>query len=157
MGPIDIRHVSAEVVRPLRERILRPGADDEELQFPGDDHELALHVGVYSAAKLIGAGSIAPEVPPYPLQAHMPEAAFEKGASFRLRGMAVDPEFQGNSIGHKILEELFAYMADVNARWMWCNARVSAVSFYEQNGFNIVEASFELPKIGLHRLAFIER
>lgn len=157
MTPIELRRVSAETVRPLRERILRPGADAEELQYPGDDHEHAFHVGAFSGDRLVGIGSIAPEMPPYQLQQHLPTTAFEPEASFRLRGMAVEPEYQGQSIGGKILYAIFEHTDANGSHWIWCNARVNALPFYEQHGFSIVEPPFELPKIGLHRLAFIER
>ncbi|HJV08028.1 MAG TPA: hypothetical protein VJ653_00025, partial [Acidimicrobiales bacterium] len=51
-----IRPVTAEEVRPLRHRVLRPGQAFEETVYPGDD--AGVHLGAFAGDELVGIASL---------------------------------------------------------------------------------------------------
>ena len=68
---------------------------------------------------------------------------------YRIRGMAVEPDFRNQGIGTKIVKELQKF-AKEEETGIWCNARIKAITMYEKCGFNIVSEVFEIKPIGLH-------
>lgn len=123
----------ADVV-PLRMAVLRPGLPASASHWTGDDEPDTRH---YAADddRVIGIASV------------LLRPAPDGFASRRqLRGMAVDPHAQRSGIGRGLLE--FA-VQDVGEP-MWCNARVSAIGFYERQGWRIVSEPFEIAGAGPH-------
>jgi len=93
-----------------------PGSERDELE------DTARHVAARtSSGELVGVGRI-----------HFPNA--ETG---QIRYMATKPEFRGQGIGKAIANELEGIARARGARVLVLNARVSAVSFYEQLGYEV--------------------
>ena len=138
----DIRLISAEETRPLRRAILRPSQSPEESVYPGDYLASTLHLGVYLHDELVGVASVYCESPP---------GTKEADANWwRLRGMAIKPELQGQGYGRALLEKCLAHVAAQGGTVMWCNARATAAGFYRSAGFHVVGEAYELPGIGAH-------
>jgi GNAT superfamily N-acetyltransferase len=138
-----VESVTAEAVRPLRLAVLRPHQRPEEMVWPGDDADGALHVGARLDGGddgLAGVATIAPE--PHP-RAPAP-------GDWRLRGMATVPEQRGRGIGAALLAACIDHARAHGGRRVWCNARTPARSFYERAGFVAEGDVFELPEIGPH-------
>jgi GNAT superfamily N-acetyltransferase len=84
-GPISL--VPAEVVRPLRQSVLRPGLPPGESVYDGDDHPLAAHAALSSTAPggpgveepsgagVLAVGSLFPEDPPAWIAEHVAAAS----------------------------------------------------------------------------------
>jgi hypothetical protein len=49
-----------------------------------------------------------------------------------------------------VLEECFAVVRENGGRYLWCNARLVAVPFYERLGLEAVGPEFDIPGIGPH-------
>ena len=151
---IIVREISAEQTRPLRQQILRPHYTLEQLQYDGDEDTLAFHVGAFDEEKLIGVSSIFPGIPPIIYESL--EIAQSKGDVnvYRIRGVAVLPEYQGQGIGQLMIKAGLDYVdrkAKTNgSSVIWCNARVKAKRFYERLGFEAKGLEFEIPKTGPH-------
>jgi ribosomal protein S18 acetylase RimI-like enzyme len=60
------------------------------------------------------------------------------------------PERRRQGIGKALLDACVAWSEAHGGRTMWCNARVTAASFYEACGFAREGDAFDLPGIGPH-------
>lgn len=72
--------------------------------------------------------------------------------ALQLRGMCVDERMQRRGLGERLLEGSLGQLAVrvPSAEFVWCNARTSAVAFYEKMGFETVGEVFEVDEIGPH-------
>ena len=121
--------ITAENCYELRESILRPKQPKENWTFEQDDDSRSLHMAMKEGDDIIAIVSILPEVheecPNHP---------------WRLRGMAVQEEFQGQGIGEKLLK---AAIAELDGG-VWCSARKKVQDFYLKNGFQGVGDEFTM-------------
>jgi predicted GNAT family N-acyltransferase len=135
-----VERVGVEVVRPLRQRVLRPHQTLAEQVFDGDDHPEAAHFAAFDEATgdVIGITSITPEGGP---------------GAWRVRGMATDPDRgRGTGAGGALLTAALDHARAHGATRVWCNARTPARGFYERYGFAVEGEEFDLPRIGPHHV-----
>lgn len=145
-----VRPVGGEVVRPLRALVLRPGKPISALVYPGDDHSETVHFAAIREGEVIGIASIYLEPPPADVEGEIPVDAYLPGASFRLRGMAAHPDAQRAGVGAAVLAACLRHAEVRGARFMWCNARTSAIGFYERFGFRTAGEEFTMQEFGQH-------
>jgi GNAT superfamily N-acetyltransferase len=119
---------------------LRPNFPPETLHYPGDEAVDSLHVGAFLEGELVGIASVC--------LADSPNPAWP--ADWRLRGMAVDPKAQRQGCGRALLAACFAHIAAQGGTRLWCNARTSALPFYQALGFQAEGDAFETPGTGPH-------
>lgn len=124
----------------MRREILRPGASDTELAYPGDDAVDAGHFGAYLAHTLVGIASVSP-------QPHR-----DVDTAWRLRGMATASTVRGTGVGALLLAACIDHVVAHGGTLLWCNARTPARGFYERFGFEAEGEEFEIPGIGPHYL-----
>lgn len=62
----------------------------------------------------------------------------------QIRFMAIDPAFQGQGLGHLLMEYLEDKAKRLGVKIMMLHAREKAVSFYERAGYRVVEKSYVL-------------
>ena len=122
---VEIRPISAQQTHALRRRILRDGDPNAELDYEGDDHPLALHVGAIADGVVVGIASIRPQA-----MATRPD---KRG--WRLRGMATDEQWRRKGLGRKLLNACLAHIRQHEGEIFWCNGRTVAIKFYENMGF----------------------
>ena len=150
---IDIRPL--EDVRQawaLRRDVLRPGMPLSSIDFAEDALPGATHLGAFSpAGELIGVASLyrqsLGEVPGL-------EPGLRPTADWRLRGMAVDPAWQGKGVGSQLLAACQRFLTTQGARGLWCNGRTTASPFYLRHGFTTLGKEFVLPDSGAHYVMF---
>jgi GNAT superfamily N-acetyltransferase len=141
-----VARVGAEVVRPLRQRVLRPHQTVAEQVYAGDDDPRAAHFAAYADeddgdGEPVGIASITPE----------PHPGDGGPGDFRVRGMATDPERgRGTGAGGALLLACLDHARAHGGTRVWCNARTPARGFYERCGFAVEGEEFELPGIGPH-------
>ena len=152
-----VRRGSSTVVRPLRARILRPGREEHHSAYDQDD-TVAVHVAAYRPGTAVpdGVGTIYAENPPEAHRGEIPDAAYGPGAAWRLRGMATSDAARGKGLGRLVLEECFAVIRERGGHFLWCNARIGAVAFYERLGLDCVGPEFDIPEIGPHYVMWRE-
>lgn len=143
---MTVERVAAAVVRPLRQKVLRPHQTVAEQVYEGDDAPGAGHFAVLGpGGAVIGVASVTPE--PYP------GAGGGRPGDWRIRGMATDPELgRGVGAGAALLRACLDHAAAEGARRVWCNARSPVRGFYEREGFAVDGDEFTLPQIGPHFL-----
>lgn len=140
-GP-RLESVPAARVRPLRALVLRPHQAPEELLYAGDDARDTLHVAAALDDEIVGVASVMRQACP----------AMPGPEDWRIRGMAVLPEWRGRGLGTLLLGRCEAHARTHGARLLWCNARVGARGLYERAGMHVVGAPFVIEPIGEHLL-----
>ncbi|WP_310618653.1 GNAT family N-acetyltransferase [Flexibacterium corallicola] len=115
---VTIKQISPHETYAIRQQVLWPSKSIEALAVTGD--ETALHLGALHMTSLVGVGSF-----------------FYEGTSVRLRKLAVLPDFQGQGIGQRLIETAIEKLAQTSARELWCDARETALPFYEKLGFSV--------------------
>ena len=120
----------------LRYRVLRIGLPRGSEYYPGvDDDTKTRFICVYNEEKIIGCATL--------------QLDAKADCKYRIRGMAVDPDFRNKGIGSDIVKNLQKEVSKENTG-IWCNARIRAVSMYSRCGFRIVSDIFEISGIGPH-------
>lgn len=137
---VKVEQVRVELIRRLRSEILRPGLPPESSIYPSDALSEAQHFAAWFQNKIVGVASIHPEQ----------LKGFGTAKAWRLRGMAVEANFQGKGIGKKILHECLEFIKQFNAEILWCNGRATALRFYQSFGFEIWGEEFAIPESGWH-------
>ena len=141
---MDVRSISAAETRGLRSFVLRPGQPPESLVYHGDELSASFHAGGYIDGQLVGIATVYPEPMPDP------PADLADAETYRLRGMATHPSFQGRGVGREVLGLCLAHIREQGGEVLWCNARVGAQGFYERLGFETIGEPFEIEGIGPH-------
>lgn len=135
-----VEQVDAAVTRQLRLDVLRPGYP-AGTSAPGDI-DGAIHLAAYDDSELVGAVALLRE----------PYAGRPIDVGLQLSGMAVAEGHRDRGVGDALLSAVTKTAGDVGATVLWCNARVSALSFYESHGFIVEGDEFVTPETGLPHL-----
>lgn len=138
----SVRIIEKEDVLSIRSIVLRNGIPPAECIFPRDELPSTFHLGGYLTGKLICIGSFYEEA----------NDTFTAPIQYHLRGMATLPEFRGQQAGTLLIKEAERIMAQRGANFWWCNARVSAVNYYEKLGLKAVGEPFIIEGVGSHKL-----
>lgn len=143
---MDIKQIDAKDTYKVRQKILRPEGKLEDCHFPGDNDELSFHLGAYKDEKLVSVASFYMDNHP------MISAEYQ----FRLRGMATLEENRSHGMSSALLRTAFPLITKNHVNTLWCNARLSAVGFYEKVGFKTIGDQFDIEGIGAHVLMIKE-
>lgn len=135
--------LTTEQTYDLRGRVLRAGMPPEASQFPHDSQ--SRHWGWVVGGRILSVVTAHPEASPL----------FDAASQWRIRGMATEPAHQGEGLGGKVLVEVLAW-AKRERIFLWCNARVKAIPFYERHGFATVGELFDIPTAGLHKVMWVQ-
>lgn len=130
LAEVEIRLTTAADVRPLRRRVLRAGRPAVESSYPYDDLPEALHAAAFAGDTIVGVATVYPE--PYD----------GRSDAWRLRGMAVDPTYQGRGVGSRVMELVMQELRSRGVELLWCNARTVALPFYLRHGFVTIGDEF---------------
>jgi GNAT superfamily N-acetyltransferase len=135
----SIRDITAADAHALRRAVLRGGDATSDVHYPQDDDPGSFHLGVELDGELIGVASFTPAETPY-----------RSGVrAWQLRGMAIDPAHQGQGLGINVITEAVARVRADGAHVLWCNARDTAIGFYDGLGFNVHGEGFVTADSGL--------
>jgi ribosomal protein S18 acetylase RimI-like enzyme len=138
-----IESITAEQTLPIRQSVLRPGRPVNECNFDGDNAPQTFHLGAFIEEKLVGLASFV--VDPH---------NYFSGKQYRLRGMAVLPEYRGKGYGKKLVVHGENLLKQQECDVLWFNAREVALNFYKDLGFVIKGEPFQIPTIGTHFVMF---
>jgi len=116
---LNILEVSWEDTLPIRHRVLWPDKPIHFCKVEGD--ETGLHFGVELTGTLVCVASI-----------------YIEGDSARLRKFATLAEYQGQKIGSTLLQYMHDHLVvKGDVKYFWCDARETAVGFYERFGMKV--------------------
>jgi len=125
-----IKEIDFEATFHVRQEVMSPNIPLSKMKRPGDEN--ASHYGYYNGNQLIGVISFY----------HEDEEGNEVIGVWRIRGMAVDLDFQRKGIGAKLVKHGLQILP---IRRCWLNADLEAVKFYEKIGFKkiaIIEVEY---------------
>jgi len=136
---MEIKVVDAERIIDLRHAVLRRGMHRKHAHFEGDIEVTTLHIAAMIGKHPVGCLTIL-------------DRPFDREPAWQLRGMAVDPVYQGGGIGRSILSFAETRLREIDTyQYIWCNARLDAVQFYEKFGWIAVSEEFNVHGVGPHR------
>ena len=140
-----IKFASLTEVLPLRSLVLRNGKAIGECVFHGDEAESSIHL----------ANSIDDEIISV-LTFHAADLPEFEGHGFQLRGMGTLPNHRGKGAGNQLLNFGVTFLRGRKVNYIWCNARLSALSFYRGMGFELISEEFIIEGIGPHRKMYLK-
>ena len=120
-------------LRVLRGQVLRANQPPEAAHYPDDFDDTTYHIGAVETAtgRVVGIATLLPK------------------EGIQLRGMAVAPEWQKTGVGRLVLDTAHQ-VARERGLPLWCNARVSAMGFYQKAGWETGGNEFEVKNVGPH-------
>lgn len=136
--------IPKELTYKVRHVVLRKGKPIETCYFEGDDLDSTTHFGLFIAGNLTAVVSV--------YQKNNPN--FKASNQLQVRGMAVLPEYQQSGLGRILMKtvEEFAIVSKIEI--LWFNARETALHFYKNSGYEVLNEAFEIENIGTHYLMF---
>jgi predicted GNAT family N-acyltransferase len=137
---LSIRYISAEDTLELRQKFLRQDKPKSACIFEGDHSKSTKHIGAFIDTKCIGILSL------FEAKA----AKFLEAKQYQLRGMVVDVDYRGCGIGRQLVEFSQNELKAMRIQILWCNARVSATTFYLKLSFEFISKEFMIPDVGPH-------
>jgi len=138
---ITVGRASWQQTRELRHAVLRPGLPVGILDSPMDG--VAVEIAAWDGERLVGTARVFSQPwdgDPFP--------GSDSGA-WQLRGMAVEPAYQGQGIGGRVLAEAVTAAREGGAFFLWANARTSALGFYQRHGWAARGEEFIYPESGI--------
>lgn len=112
---MDIRTVDIDTIWRIRQQVMYPQEQVSYVQLPEDNS--GKHLGLYINDKLVSIVSL-----------------FEQGKDIQFRKFATLADEQGKGYGSQLLDHVMQQASAEGKQLIWCNARVSASSFYEKFG-----------------------
>jgi GNAT superfamily N-acetyltransferase len=140
---LEVRRASDDEIRDLRLGVLRPSAPRVPSAYDRDPS--TVHIGAFLDGAAVGCASV------------FPEAYDDEPAAWRLRGMAVSPEHQGEGIGRRVLEAAVAAAQEAGAPLLWANGRTKALGFYELLGWRRVGEEFTYGPAGIPHYVIVRQ
>ncbi|MGB8704557.1 MAG: GNAT family N-acetyltransferase [Gillisia sp.] len=141
MKSLSIKKIPASETISVRQTVLRPGKPVSDCEFEGDYSPESFHLGIFYHNNLAGVGSFI----------KMSNPLFTDLNQFRIRGMAILPQFQKHGFGKKILKEGETEIAAISQTpLIWFNARETAIGFYEKFGYKTQGEKFDIPGVCTH-------
>ena len=143
---MKVLRINAADTYPIRQQVLIPDHDPKKAKFESDDDEdISFHLGAFQDLQLVSVASFY----------YDRNSTFPEQHQYQLRGMATLPEFQRLGLSSELLNMAFPIIKQNFCTLLWCNARVTAIGFYQKVGFKIQdEIPFEIEGIGPHVLMY---
>ncbi|TCD03675.1 GNAT family N-acetyltransferase [Pedobacter psychroterrae] len=116
MDDIQIEQIRFELTWRIRHEVMHPDLPFENIKLKNDKD--GIHFGLYAKNQLTSVISL-----------------FEVNNIYQFRKFATINAAQGKGYGTKLLEYIIMYVKKTNGKKLWCNARVSVISFYNKFGF----------------------
>lgn len=133
---MEIKQLSATEVLPVRHQVLWPDKPMSFCMVPDD--EQATHYGAFIGEQLVCVASI-----------------YIQGHEARLRKFATLSEFQGQGIGSNVIDHTISNLKDLNIQYFWCDARATALGFYQKFGMAVEGSEFEKSGVRITKCRFI--
>lgn len=129
----EIRSVQVDEILDIRHKVLWPDKSPDFVKVPEDEN--ALHFGMFYNHQLVSVISLFPD-----------------NEAIRFRKFATITAFQNRGLGSKLLEFVISYAKDHHCKKIWCDARSSALGFYEKFGFSKFSDSFFKENIEYYKI-----
>lgn len=138
----DIRPICAADTYSLRHEILRPNQSIEQCRWQSDDIATTSHFGAFSSGVLVGILSL------YKTQHPVHQVL----GSYQLRGMATSKCVRGKGYAKKLLLAAEEHALGNRGLFIWANARILALGFYQKMNYAAYGDQFMIERIGIHQV-----
>ncbi len=136
----QIKKITATETFVVRQPVLRAGKPLSSCHFEGDDFETTSHFGLFLENEIVGVLSVVKE-----------DSSFlDIPGQYRIRGMAVLENHRKKGYGEALIRHLETFLRSQKIPYVWFNARIIAINFYEKLGYEIVGDAFDMSDIGVH-------
>ncbi|ULQ57233.1 GNAT family N-acetyltransferase [Flavihumibacter rivuli] len=115
MENVRIIEVPLETIWRIRREVMYPGHEPDFVKLMGDDQ--ASHLGLEVDGRVVSVLSLFPE-----------------GKRMQFRKFATLVDEQGKGFGTRLLSHVMESAAINGYEFIWCNARLSAISLYRRLG-----------------------
>ena len=139
---MKVLQIQAKDTYLIRHKMLRAEYPMEDCHFEKDEDDQSFHLGAFMEGRLVSVAS-------FYFEGH---EKIEAPNQYRLRGMATLEENQRKGLSSELLKAAFPIIKQNLCSVLWCNARVSAIGFYQKVGFEIISETFDIPDVGPHVL-----
>jgi predicted GNAT family N-acyltransferase len=116
---LKIKNIQASETWELRHRVMASNRPFNSIKLPKDEN--GLHFGLFQDDKLISVISL-----------------FINNETAQFRKFATEISEQNNGYGSILLNHIIEESIENNVNNLWCNARMTALHFYEKFGFEAV-------------------
>ncbi len=140
----QLRKIKAQETHAVRHPMLRKGRPLSSCVFEGDEDPKTIHLGAFTGGQMVGVLSAYAKTHP----------DFKIENSYQVRGVAVLPEHHRNGVGRLLMNRIEEKLFHKEISFIWLNARIAAVPFYQQLQYTVHGSVFDLPPIGLHYCYF---
>ena len=130
---ITIQLITTEQTYPIRHKELRQGFPIETCYWVGDNDATTFHLGAFEEETIVGVVSL-----------------MKTDNGYQLRGMAVLSNHQGKNIGSLLVKKAEEILKENNVDYLWMNARIGAMKFYEKLNYRTEGEVFEIETVGKH-------
>ena len=141
--------ITAAQTQPLRHAFLWPHlASASDCVLAADGLSSTFHMGCFSSGELVGIATLVAQ--------HwdaLPDARPAE-PQMRLRAMATHINCRGHNVGSVIIKAVLGELYTCKKDWVWCDARVSAIGFYDRVGWSVDSKVYEVEHVGRHQRAF---
>ena len=138
----ELRRATLDEILALRHAELRPGRPLDTARFDGDAEPATRHFGAFLPATGAPVGCVS-----------CMRRRRDGVDAWQVRGMATRGDLTGRGIGRALLAfALDALRAEDAPRLLWCNARVTALRFWQRAGWSVASDVFDIPDVGPHRV-----
>ncbi len=141
---IQIKIINSYELHNIRSIVLRNGLEPNMCTFEGDTRINSIHIGAFIENKIVGGVS---------LIKNNCKINNEREC-FQLRGLCVYEKYQNCGIGTKILNKVENIITEKNTKYIWMNARESAVKFYLNLDYINSNRTKIIGNIGLHYMLY---
>jgi GNAT superfamily N-acetyltransferase len=153
LGEIVVREVPEELTLALRQQVLRPHQQPDELVLGGSpDDGTANFAALTAGGDVVGTAWVARHATPEQMAPVM-KAARVLGLSqnqWRMRCVATRADARRGGVGAAVLAAVLDHIAERGGGLLWCNARMGATPFYLSNGFETFGEPWDEELIGPH-------
>jgi len=130
---MDIQIITLDEALPIRHCVLWPNKSLSFCKVDGD--ETANHYGVYLNNALISVASV-----------------YIKGKVAKLRKFATLEGFQRRGAGTQLINHIIAELKIAGIETFWCDARTTALGFYQKFGMAVQGAEFAKSDIAYYKM-----
>ena len=120
---LKIKNIQASETWDLCHRVMAPNRSFDAIKLPKDEE--GLHFGLFEDNKLISVISL-----------------FMKKDNAQFRKFATEISEQNKGYGSILLNHIIEESIKNNVKNLWCNARLTALGFYEKFGFRAVSETW---------------
>ena len=141
---LEIKIISSKDTLKVRQAVLREGKPLIDCVFDGDDLISTTHFGMLFDNKIVGIISVFENK----------NTNFTLENQLQIRGMAILEQHQKKGYGKLLMLESENQAKIQKASLIWFNARESAIGFYKNLGYSVIEPPLIIENIGVHYIMY---